>query len=284
MSSVCWWRSSGFSPAITWGGVRLLKLLKTRALVLRSRPLGERDRLLSLFTWERGKLSAAAPGARKIKSKLAAGVDYFTCGSFLLHMGKSLYTVSQLEIESTFRNIRKNIKDYACGMYFCELVEKLVEEGEPHPAIFNLLLDCWRCLDDSSVDREILARYFELKLLSLLGYHPHFKDCLYCGDSRGPFFWSINSGGVFCERCRPFDVAVFLISNGTHAMADRLLNLSPAAKILNLRATEEQKKELQGFTRQFLRQWTGTGPFKGLSFLEKLNTQEKDKKTNNAPE
>ncbi len=261
-----------------------MKLFKTRALVLRSRPLGERDRLLSLFTWEKGKLGAVAPGARRIKSKLAAGVDYFTCASFLLHRGKSLCTVTQLEVEFAFRKIRENIKDYTYGMYFCELVEKLVEEGEPHPAIFNLLLECWRCLDDSSADREILARYFELKLLSLLGYHPHFKDCLYCGDTKGPFFWSINSGGVFCERCRPREGAVFFISSGTHAMADRLLNLFPAAKILNLRATEEQKNELQGFTRQFLLQWTGTGPFKGLSFLEKLNAQEKDKKTNNAPQ
>ena len=82
-------------------------MLKTRALVLRSRPLGERDRLLSLLTLEQGKLSAVAPGARKIKSKLAAGVDYFTCGSFLLYRGRSLFTVSQLEVETSFRNIRR---------------------------------------------------------------------------------------------------------------------------------------------------------------------------------
>lgn len=261
-----------------------MKLLKTRALVLGSRPLGERDRLLRLFSWEKGKLSAVAPGARKIKSKLAAGVDYFTCASFLLHAGKSLYTVTQLEIELTFRNISLNIDDYTYGMYFCELLDKLVEEGEPHASVFNLLLDCWRGLDGNGADREILARYYELRLLSMLGYRPHFKDCLYCGDSRGPFFWSAGSGGVFCERCRPQEGAVFLISNGTHALAARLLNLSSTAKILNLRATEAQKKELQHFTHHFLMQWTGTGPFKGLSFLEKLNTGEKDKKTDNASE
>ncbi|NLJ55982.1 MAG: DNA repair protein RecO, partial [Firmicutes bacterium] len=110
-----------------------MKLLKTRALILRSRPLGERDRLLSLFTYEQGKLTAVAPGARKVKSRLAAGVDYFNCGHFLLYRGKSLFTVTQLEIEINFVQIRKNIRAYACGMYFCELVEKLLEEGEPLP-------------------------------------------------------------------------------------------------------------------------------------------------------
>lgn len=260
-----------------------MKLLKTRALVIASRPLGERDRLLRLFSWEKGKLSAVAPGARKIKSKLAAGVDYFTCAFFLLHEGKSLYTVTQLEIESTFRNISLNISDYTYGIYICELLEKLLEEGEPNQAVFNLTLDSWRCLDDSSADRDILARYFELRMLSLLGYRPHFKDCLYCGASRGPFYWSINSGGIFCERCRPKEAA-FLISSGTHALANRLLNLPSAARIVNLRATEAQKKELQHFTGHFLMQWTGTGPFKGLSFLEKINIQGKDKKPHNASE
>ncbi len=261
-----------------------MKLLKTRALILSSRPLGERDRLLGLFTWEKGRLSAVAPGARKIRSKLAAGVDYFTSASLLLYRGRTLYTVTQLEVESTFRTISVNVKDYAYGIYFCELLERLTEESEPHPEIFNLLLDCWRSLDSGGLDREVLARYYELRLLSLLGYRPHFKDCLYCGASKGPFFWSINSGGVFCERCRPSDTAVFLISGGSRAVADRLLNIFSSAKILNLRVTEPQKKELYGFNRQFLGQWIGPGSFKGLSFLEKLNTLEKDKKTNNALE
>lgn len=246
--------------------------------------MGERDRLLGLFTWERGKLSAVAPGARKIKSKLAAGVDYFTCASLLLYQGKSLYTVTQLEVETAFRNISTNAEGYAYGIYFCELLEKLVEEGEPHPAIFNLLWECWHCLEHGGFDPEILARYYELKLLSLLGYHPHVKDCLYCGDSRGPFFWSANSGGIFCARCRPPDTVIFSISGGCRAVADRLLRASAFAEIPGLRMTEPQKKELQNFTRQFLGQWTAGGSFKGLSFLEKLNTSWKDKKTNNTSE
>jgi len=239
---------------------------------LRSRPLGEGDRLLELFTREKGKLSAVAPGARKIKSRLAAGVDYFTCASLLLYKGKSLYTVTQLEIETTFQKISVNIEDYLYGMYFCELLGKLVQEGEPYPAIFNLLLDCWNFLDSGGIDREILARYYELRLLSLLGYHPHFKDCLHCGSSRGPFFWSDSSGGIFCKRCRPTNSAVFSISGGALAIANRLLNAPAALKLLNLRATAAQKKELLEFTHRFLLYWTDIGPLKGLSLLEKINT------------
>lgn len=260
-----------------------MKLLKTRALVLRSRPLGERDRLLSLLTRERGKLSAVAPGARKIKSKLAAGVDYFTCGSFLLYQGKSLFTVSQLEIESIFSRISENIKDYAYGMYFAELVERLLEEGDSYPDIFDLLFHCWGHLHEKKADRDVLARYFELRMLSILGYHPHFQDCLYCGDRLGPFFWNYSSGGVFCGKCRPGEGLVFPFSRGTHALASSLLNLAPG-KITNIRAADLQKKELQDFTWHFLQYWTAAGHLKGLSFLAKVNNYEGDKKVSNAPE
>lgn len=244
-----------------------MKLLKTRALVLRSRPLGERDRLLTLLTRERGKLSAVAPGARKVKSKLAAGVDYFTCGVFLLYRGRSLYTVNQLEIETSFAQIRGNIKAYACGMYLCELVAKLVEEGQPVPSIFNLLLKCLSCLNEENVDGEILARFFELKLLSLLGYRPHLTGCLHCGDESGPFFWDNKEGAIFCKRCCSRDGDIFSLTGGTLALAKFLLAADPVGT-RNIRAGIKQKKELQHFTGQFLQYWTAAGPLQGLSFLE----------------
>ena len=253
----------------------MVKQLKTKALVLRSRPLGERDRLLSLLTLEQGKLSAVAPGARKIKSKLAAGVDYFTCGSFLLYRGRSLFTVSQLEVETSFRNIREDIRAYAYGMFFAELTDKLLQEGEPTPGIFHLLFNCWASLDENKADKELLARFFELKILSLLGYHPHLKGCLYCGSAVGPFFWSNSSGGIFCEKCRPGG-AVFPFSKGTCSLAARMLGMPPA-KIVNVKASEQQKKELKNFNLHFLQYWVDVASFQGLYFLEKVANIEKDK-------
>lgn len=254
-----------------------MKLLKTRALILRSRPLGERDRLLSLFTYEQGKLTAVAPGARKVKSRLAAGVDYFNCGHFLLYRGKSLFTVTQLEIEINFVQIRKNIRAYACGMYFCELVEKLLEEGEPLPAVFNLLLGCWSCLDkNNNVDGEIMARFFELRLLALLGYRPHLQGCLYCGAAEGPFFWNNSAGGILCQQCRPRAGEVYALDKGTLALANHLLGLRPA-KVRNIRAGDKQKKELRLFIGQFLQYWTAAGSLQGLSFLDGINNYLGDK-------
>lgn len=259
-----------------------MKLVKTRGLVLRSRQFGEKDRLLTLLSPEIGKISARAPGARNIKSKLSAGVEPFTCASFLLYRGRSLYTISQLEVEHSYVNIRGNIYDYTLGLYLTELVEKTVEEGEACPAIYNLLTSCWFLLNQQKGDRDIIARFFELRLLNLLGYRPHLEDCIFCGNTKGPFFWNKSSGGIFCEACSKGQICS-LLSGGTLAFLRSFLSL-PTAKISNLRAPEEQKQELQEILQHFFNYWTATGPFKTMEFLKKIHADQGDNKPHKMPD
>lgn len=256
------------------------KHFKTQALVLRSRPLGERDRLLSLLTLERGRLSAVAPGARKIKSKLAAGVEPFTCSSFLLYRGRSLATVTQLEIVVSFKNIKENIENYAYGMYYSELVEKLFMEGETNPQLFKLLYTTLDYLDRGQADRDLLARYFELGVLYLLGYEPHFQNCLHCGGTEFPLFWDNAAGGLTCSNCSSLGKNTFPLSRGTRVLAENLLDCPPE-KLIKLRAQVSQKKELRGILHQFIQYWTGVEVerFQTLAFLEEINRESKDKIT-----
>ncbi len=243
------------------------KLIKVKALSLNSRPLGEKDRLLTLFSREQGKLSAVAPGARKVKSKLAAAVELFTCGNYLLHRGRSLFTVTQAEQEQGFPNIRRNITLYASGIYFGELVEKTVEESEASPELFELLLQVWQLLDQGQVEPALLARYFELKLLDLLGYRPHLESCTHCGLERGPVFWSDSAGGAVCQACCGEEQTNFALSRGTCALAQALLKMSPG-KLANVRVWEQQHGELKRLVHSFLQYWVLAGPIKSFAFLE----------------
>ncbi len=244
------------------------KSVKVRSLVLYSRPLGERDRLLTLYTLELGKISAVAPGARKVKSKLAAGVELFTCGRFLLYRGRSMFTVTQVEQEQGFQAIGRNITLYATGMYLAELTAKTVEENEANPALFQLLLDSWRLLDQGRTEPKLLARYFELKLLDLLGYRPHLASCTQCGNGEGPVFWSSSAGGILCGNCCPGEPQAFLLSRGTCALAEALLNIPPGG-LSKIRVGGQQHGELKRLAHSFLQYWIDTGPIKSFAFLEK---------------
>lgn len=247
-----------------------MKYLQTRALVLRSRIFSEKDRLLTLLTWDEGKVSAKAPGARRVKSKLAAAVEIFTCSTFLLYRGKTLFTVSQAQIENCYSKLMVHVKDYARGLYFAELVDRLLPEGESNPPVFHLLQNVWAELEKGEVDRDLLTRFFELRLLLILGFRPHCDNCILCGDAEGPFYWNTAVGGIFCSHCHSLQQTGIPLSRGAHALLTKLQQ-STGKELKTLRAPPLQQKELANFTGCFIQYWTDVGPLKSLSFMEELH-------------
>ena len=71
-------------------------------LVIHRVNTGETDRILTLFTREKGKLSAIAKSSRSAKSRSSGATELFTASKYLLGEGKSLDVVSQIEIKSSY--------------------------------------------------------------------------------------------------------------------------------------------------------------------------------------
>jgi len=171
-------------------------------IVLRRIDLGEKDRILTILTKELGKLSAVAKGSRRPGSKLGGASEPFTCSKMLLASGRELDVLSQAEIKESFPNTRSEIARVAYAIYFLELVNHFTEERQPNPDLFDTLLSALYVLE-SGTDPEITARYFELQLLSVLGYEPHFDGCLRCGRriGRERVAFSPSLGGIVCGKC-----------------------------------------------------------------------------------
>lgn len=223
------------------------RLFKAEGLILRTRPLGEADRLVTILTREEGKLISVARGARRTKSRLAAGVDLFTHGHFSFHRGKTWPIITGQDPIERFSWFRDNPDLYPYGIYTAELVDKLVSEQEPGFEIFQLLLDSWLLLGQSS-NTFLLCRAFELKIAHILGYSPHFHCCTCCGSDQTAVF-SPRQGGLLCSSCRGADV--IKIEPGTVAIARRLIE-APIKQAGQLRPTAGQKKELAIVTAAFL--------------------------------
>ena len=72
---------------------------KTEAVVLRSFRLGEADRVLHLYTHDRGRVGAVAKGVRKTKSRFGARLEPLSHGELMLHQGSGeLQTVTGVEL------------------------------------------------------------------------------------------------------------------------------------------------------------------------------------------
>ncbi|NLA26143.1 MAG: DNA repair protein RecO [Firmicutes bacterium] len=244
---------------------------KTDALILSSRPLGEADRLVDLLTWEKGKITAVARGARKVKSRLAAGVDLFTYGYYQLHRGRSLDLITGQEVREHFTAFREDVALYPYGLFLAEITGRLVSTEEPAPEPCSLLLKGWRLLCDGSLkERMLFCHAFELKLMDLTGFCPHLKGCLICGTPESLYF-SSRQGGLLCRKCAGGDVVK--LGAGTVALARRLLE-APLERVKVLRPHALQMRELAGMAASFRRYHHDIGELRSLRLISFLSPGE----------
>lgn len=178
----------------------------TLGIVLRRVNYGETDKILTLFSREHGRISAIAKGARKAVSRLSGATEVLTCTRFQLATGKSLEIVTQCEVEESFAALRNDLVRLAHGLYLADVMDHSVEDGAPHPELFDLLRTGLH-LVQSFTPPEMAARWFELQLLNDLGYAPNLLACAVC-DTPMPgefardegFALSASQGGILCPR------------------------------------------------------------------------------------
>ncbi len=192
----------------------------------------------------------------------------FTHSHFSLYRGKSLYTVTQAQVKEKFSAFHDEPLRYAYAAYFAELVRKLLVEEEPAPEIARLLLYSWRYLDRQGGD-DLLARFFELKLLHWEGSSPQLKECVKCLQRGSLKYFSVKAGGMVCQTCGRDGKDVFSISPGTASLID-FLKESSLQNLPRLKASNRQLKELKKINLSFLEYHLEIPPGTSLKFLQSL--------------
>lgn len=191
-----------------------MALYKAEGIVLRTRNLGEADKIATLFTYERGKVDAVARGVRRPRSQFVGVSQAFTHGRYLLYKGKKdLDTMRQGEIVRSFGTLREDLHKMAYASYVSELVDRMTELNDPHPDVFALLLSVQQLLA-SADEFELSARWFEMQLMHRLGFQPHLDGCVQCGGDVARSF-SAELGGLLCENCRAADVEAVRLDEET---------------------------------------------------------------------
>ena len=113
---------------------------KTRAISLKTAPFAEADKMVTLFTRERGKIRAIAKGARRVPSSLGGRVEPFTYGNYFIVALRSIDIISQVEVVESFQRLRDDARRLPSALYILRLVKEGVAEGQRYPELFDLLL------------------------------------------------------------------------------------------------------------------------------------------------
>ena len=141
-------------------------------MILKQMPIGEYDRRICLLTKERGKISAFARGARKPGSKMAAGTNPFSFGTFKLYEGKNSYTVAEADIQNYFEELMTDYEGAYYGMYFAEVTDYYTRENNDEREMLKLLYQSLRALSVPSLSHKLVRYIYELKSVIVNGEFP----------------------------------------------------------------------------------------------------------------
>lgn len=181
-----------------------VRSFRVEAIVLHHRNWGEADRFLRLYTLEMGKISVIAKGARKLRSRKAGHLEPFTRVSLQLASGRDLFIVTQAETLDAYLPVRENFLLTNFAAYVVEVVDRFTYEEEENRAIYRLVADTLARLGKSN-NPDLVVRYYELRLLDLIGFRPQLFECASCSKDiqAEDQYFSAELGGALCPSCGP---------------------------------------------------------------------------------
>lgn len=177
----------------------------TQAIVLRSVPYGEGDRVVTLLGRTTGRVGALARGARKSQRRFAGGLGVGATGEAALHerAGAELMALERFDTRAARVDLGADVARAAHAAYALELCDRLCPPRQPEAPVYDLLDELLNLLEAQGASA-IRLRAFELRLLAALGLAPAVDACVACGRSdlgAEDVRWDATRGGVMCEGC-----------------------------------------------------------------------------------
>lgn len=149
--------------------------LITQGIILSRTDYGEADRILTLLTPEYGKLRLLAKGVRKVKSKLAGGIELFSVSHITFIRGRGeMGTLISTRLIRHYGNIVGDITRVQLGYELIKTLNKATED-EPEPEYFHLLQATFEALDDSTIHEQLIQSWFGAQLLRQAGHAPNLQ-------------------------------------------------------------------------------------------------------------
>jgi len=206
-------------------------LVKTEAVVLRSMRYGEADRILHVYTPNRGRVSAIAKGVRRARSRFGGRLEPFFRLHIELHEGRGeLLTVTGAQTLDGYARLRGDAHALDAAARACDAVGRLFETSEPHPGVFNLLCRKLALLNEAPAQAtRASALAFRLKLLVAAGLAPQLGACAGCGEPEHLVGFSGAAGGVVCSAC---EAGAFPLGEPAHEFMAQAL-AQPLSEVLD---------------------------------------------------
>lgn len=212
--------------------------IKLQGIVLKAIDYKDSDKLVTIFSLEKGIITAKLVGVKKAKAKLAFAGQPFCFAEFVLAQKNDFYTVTGASSIDCFFDMTADIDKYYLGLTCLELTSKSLRIGEMSPELFVALIKTLKtiCYTDTNVMAAVI-KYF-LMTLEIIGYKMSVDKCSVCEKELPQAeLFSFSSGGVVCAKCDIMNA--FNITKGELAIL-KIIDSTDAENIANLKFTSNE--------------------------------------------
>ncbi len=226
-----------------------MKQTTTTAIVLSRTDFGEADRILTVLTADQGKVRLLARGVRKVKSKLAGGIELFSVND-ISFLGKGeVRTLTSSRMQKHYKNIVKDVERTMFGYEALKLINRITEDGAGQE-YFDLLDSTLEAIDEADVELELIRLWLYMQLLKLGGHSPNLKT----DTKEQPL--DEKQKYSFDYKKMSFSVASNGHYNSAHIKLLRLgLSLNSPIKLKNISDSSKTADVCQQLSRSMLEQF-----------------------------
>ena len=178
----------------------------TNVINLKSYNISEADKIIVMYSKEKGLIKGVAKGIKKTTSKLGGRMDMLVANKLMLNKGKTLDTICQAEALNTFFNLRNDMNKLFYAMYCSEIVSNFGIENDPNSEeIYNLFYSFLEKLSNAKTKEQAMLSVlkFQIKIMHITGYSIELNDCVKCQKEPNSeeIYFSIEQGGILCKDC-----------------------------------------------------------------------------------
>jgi len=182
-----------------------MPLHQSDAIILKTYPLGEADRIVAFFTRDYGKLRGVANGARRMKNRFGASLEPLA-HSRIMFFEKENRDLVRIQSADLLDSPMKLFEDYDRAVFaghVVDLVDRFLPEHEPQDPVFRLVRMTARALEQGC-PIVLAACYFEVWMLRLAGVFPDLFACSVCSrilNAEDERYLAPGLQAVICSSC-----------------------------------------------------------------------------------
>ncbi|MBQ5812555.1 MAG: DNA repair protein RecO [Clostridia bacterium] len=241
-------------------------------VVLRSVNYRESDKILTVLTRERGKITVKAQGARRKSSRLGSLSQPFCYAEMSLFEQGGRYTLDDGFVKAQFYGLTTDIEKMGLASYLAQVLLGEPEESAVDDDLMRLTLNSFYAIEKGMFTQAAIKAAFELRYMAICGYTPDLSECTACGESTSGYI-NLESGMLMCRDCLRAPRYNDYYLDASALEAARYILDSDLKRLFSFSIPEQSMALLSRFCEAYLLDKTEQG-YKALDFYKSLFPQE----------